>query len=396
MDWLSPSTSHAAGARHLALVGRSAPSPSAQAAVEGLRRSGVEVMVFPADVTDREQVRHVIAAVQRSMGPLRGIMHAAMVLDDAPIERLTEERMWKAMAPKIMGAWNLHALTAEMPLDFFVLFSSFASIVGNPGQANYVAGNAFLDALAYYRRARGLPALAINWGVVGEVGHVAASPEMADRLDRLGLKAMPLSETLDALDELMSSDAVQVGVAEVEWKSLLRATGMRASARYSALVGDTGTEESRLSVSSGVHDMLEADAATLPSLVETYIRDHLARAMGSVAGPHRYAAVAAQSRYRFPDCRRSPKPHQYRPRRECPAGEIDAEREHQHVGRLRCRAAARTQCRRGLQELDQRNWCKSDIPLSGADAADLLERIDELTDEEVEHHLRLLEPKGQF
>ena len=82
-------------------------------------------------------------------------MHGAMVLDDAPIERLTEERMWKAMAPKIMGAWNLHVLTADVPLDFFVLFSSIASIIGSPGQANYVAGNAFLDALAYYRRARG-------------------------------------------------------------------------------------------------------------------------------------------------------------------------------------------------------------------------------------------------
>ena len=113
------------------------------------------------------------------MGPLRGIMHAAMVLDDAPIERLTEERMWKAMAPKVIGAWNLHTLTLDIPLDFFVLFSSFASIIGNPGQANYVAGNAFLDALAYYRRARGLPALTINWGVVGDVGHVAASPETA-------------------------------------------------------------------------------------------------------------------------------------------------------------------------------------------------------------------------
>ncbi len=169
------------GARHLALVGRRGLSPATEPSVESLRRSGVEVMVCQADVTDREQVQRVVAAVQR-MAPLRGVMHAAMVLDDAPIERLTEERMWKAMAPKIMGAWHLHALTAEIPLDFFVLFSSFASIVGNPGQANYVAGNAFLDALAYYRRERGLPALAINWGVVGEVGHVAASAEMTDRL----------------------------------------------------------------------------------------------------------------------------------------------------------------------------------------------------------------------
>jgi hypothetical protein len=94
---------------------------------------------------------------------MRGIIHGAMVVDDAPIERLDEVRMWKAMAPKVLGAWNVHTLTADCALDFFVLFSSIASIIGNPGQANYAAGNAFLDALAYYRRARGLPALTVNW-----------------------------------------------------------------------------------------------------------------------------------------------------------------------------------------------------------------------------------------
>src|SRR5262249_36382350 len=109
------------GARHLVLVGRSAPSPSAQAAVEALRREGVAVMICAADIADRQAAERVVAAA-RSMGPLRGIMHAAMVLDDVPVERLTEEVMWKVMAPKILGAWNLHTLTVDSPLHFFVLF----------------------------------------------------------------------------------------------------------------------------------------------------------------------------------------------------------------------------------------------------------------------------------
>jgi acyl carrier protein len=189
--------------------------------------------------------------------------------------------MWKAMAPKLMGAWNLHALTQSAPLDFFVLFSSVASISGNPGQANYVTGNAFLDSLAYYRRARGLPALAVNWGAVGEVGHVATNRETSQRLDRLGIKSMPVSETLDALDQLMSGDAVQIVVAEVEWKDYLRATFMRTPARFAGLEGETGAEESGSTANSRVRDILEADAAALASLLETYIRDHLARAMGA-------------------------------------------------------------------------------------------------------------------
>src|SRR5262249_37315325 len=112
------------GARRLALIGRSAPSAAAESALAELRRSGAEVRVYSADVTDREQMRRALEAIQRELGPLRGIMHAVMALDDAPIARLTEERMWKVMAPKVMGAWNLHTLTAEIPLDFFVLFSS--------------------------------------------------------------------------------------------------------------------------------------------------------------------------------------------------------------------------------------------------------------------------------
>lgn len=382
------------GARHLALVGRSGLSPATQQAVEGLRARGVEVTVFPADVTDREQVQRIIVAIQRGKRPLRGIMHAAMVLDDAPIERLTEERMWKAMAPKIMGAWHLHELTAEVPLDFFVLFSSFASIVGNPGQANYVAGNAFLDALAYYRRASGLPALAINWGVVGEVGHVAASPEMADRLDRLGLKAMPLSETLDALDDLMSSDAVQVGVVDVEWKGLFRATGMRASARYSALAGDTAAGESGMSVSSGVHDILEADAAAVPSLVENYIRDHLARAMGSAP-----ARIDTQQSLRNLGID-SLIAVEVRNRINADLGvnvPLAKLMQNESIITLAGFVAERlTERNGGEAPKTNGSGAKADVPLRGADATDLLERIDDLTDEEVERHLRLLEPKGQL
>jgi NADPH:quinone reductase-like Zn-dependent oxidoreductase/short-subunit dehydrogenase/acyl carrier protein len=385
------------GARHLALVGRNAPSASAQAAVQNLRQRGVEVMIFAADVTDREQVRQVIAAVQAGMGALKGVMHAAMVLDDAPIERLTEERMWKAMAPKVMGAWNLHALTLDMPLDFFVLFSSLASVIGNPGQANYVAGNAFLDALAYYRRGRGLPALALNWGVVGEVGHVARSPETAQRLERLGLKAMPPSETLDALDVLMSGDAVQVGVAEVEWKGLLRSMSSRTSARYSSLVGKTGAEKGGTTAGSSVHDILEADEAALPTLLESYIRDLLARAMGTPParidsqqslrnlGLDSLIAVEVRNRINTELGMNVPL-----------AKFMQSE---SSIGALVSYVAERIDEERSEPPRTSDNGMAAGAqpspPLSGADAADLLERIDELTDEEVDRHLSVLAPEGR-
>ncbi|MGA7426127.1 MAG: SDR family NAD(P)-dependent oxidoreductase [Rhodoplanes sp.] len=385
------------GARHLALVGRNAPSESAKAAVESLRQRGVEVMIFSADIADREQTRKVIATVQSRMGPLRGVMHAAMVLDDAPIERLNEERMWKAMAPKVIGAWNLHTLTLDAPLDFFVSFSSLASVIGNPGQANYVAGNAFLDTLAYYRRTLGLPALTINWGVVGEVGHVAGSPQTAQRLERMGLKAMALSEVLDALDELMSSDAVQVGVAEVEWKGLLRSMGSRMSARYSGLVSDAGDEKAGTTANSGVHDLLEADAAALPALLESYIRDLLARAMGT--SPARIdsqqslrnlgldSLIAVEVRNRI-----NADLGMNIPLAKFMQGESS-------ISALASFVAERLVNERADQPKTSGNGMAAPAqpspPLTGSDAADLLERIDELTDEEVERHLTELASEGR-
>ena len=153
------------GARNLVLMGRSgALSPTASSAIEAMKQAGAEVIVAKADVTDSEQLQRVLSEIPPH-APLRGIIHGAMVLDDALVVQLNSERMHKAMAPKMIGAWNLHTQTLNTPLDFFILFSSFSSIVGNPGQGNYVAGCAFLDALADHRRAMNLPTLTLKLGI---------------------------------------------------------------------------------------------------------------------------------------------------------------------------------------------------------------------------------------
>jgi NADPH:quinone reductase-like Zn-dependent oxidoreductase/SAM-dependent methyltransferase/acyl carrier protein len=268
------------GAGHIVLASRSAASSSVQTAIASMRQPGVEITTCQMDVTKLEDVQRAIAIAQK-VAPLRGILHAAMVLDDAPIERLTEQRMWQAMAPKIMGAWNLHSLTADMALDFFVMFSSFTSIVGNLGQANYVAGNAFLDMLAYYRRSRGLPALTVNWGNVGGAGYVARNKDAAERLERIGTTAMPIAETLDLLEDLMAGDAVQVGVAQLDWNEVGQLMGDRIPARLAGLRSEAGTQTDRSTSDARLREILAADGAVLPSLLEGYIRDHLARAIGA-------------------------------------------------------------------------------------------------------------------
>ncbi|MFT7835752.1 SDR family NAD(P)-dependent oxidoreductase [Saccharothrix sp. BKS2] len=166
----------ARGARHLALVGRrGADAPEAPALLAEFARSGVTATAHTADVADGGAMRRVLAEVEGSGHPLRGVLHAAMVLDDAPLTESDDRRFGTAFRPKAQGAVVLDALTASTDLDFFLLFSSAAATIGLHGQANYVAGNLFLEAFARARRARGLPGQAIGWGAISQVGHVARS-----------------------------------------------------------------------------------------------------------------------------------------------------------------------------------------------------------------------------
>src|SRR5262249_38703526 len=145
------------GARSLVLTGRSGARPDAEPVLAALRDAGANVVVARADVADADQAAAVLADIDHTLPPLRGVVHAAGVLDDGIALQLDRARLWAVLAPKLLGAWHLHALTAARKLDFFVLFSSAASLLGSPGLAGYAAANAFLDALAAYRRARNLP-----------------------------------------------------------------------------------------------------------------------------------------------------------------------------------------------------------------------------------------------
>ena len=138
------------------------------------------------------------------MPPLRGVVHAAGITDHAILQRLDEPKLRKVMAPMVQGAWNLHALTRDADLDFFVLFSSAASLLGPPGAANYAAANAFLDALAWHRRAEGRPALSVNWGPWAELGFFTRS-ELQRYFAQYGVEAMPAADCLRALSSLLAS-----------------------------------------------------------------------------------------------------------------------------------------------------------------------------------------------
>jgi acyl carrier protein len=197
------------GARHLVLLGRSGHSHASHDEVRALEEAGASVRVVRADVSDPQQVAGVFREIRRSGPALRGVVHAAGVLDDAVLVNQDAQRFRAVLGPKVAGAWNLHSETRDLALDFFLLFSSAASVLGSPGQGNYAAGNAFLDALAAHRHACGLPALAINWGPWSDVGG-AADAETLGRLESVGVLSIAPHEGIAILERIRNTERAQI------------------------------------------------------------------------------------------------------------------------------------------------------------------------------------------
>jgi acyl transferase domain-containing protein len=207
------------GARHVALVGRSGASGAVETTLRELEARGAQVRVLRANVAYEAEVARLLQEIEATMPPLRGIFHAAGVLDDGVLLQQRWERFERVFAPKISGAWHLHRLTQHLALDYFVLFSSIASLLGSPGQGNYAAANAFLDALAHYRRSLELAAVSINWGAWGDSGMAAALTDRDQlRWTSRGIGIIPPDQGIRVLEQILTLQVPQIGVMPVEWE----------------------------------------------------------------------------------------------------------------------------------------------------------------------------------
>jgi 3-oxoacyl-(acyl-carrier-protein) synthase/acyl carrier protein len=205
------------GARHLALLSRRGiKTREDREAVEALRARGVRVDVLEVDVTEAVSLEKVVDDLKRNY-KLRGVVHAAGVVADAAIANQTDADFTLVTDPKVKGAWNLHRATLDCDLEFFVMYSSLTSIVGTPGQINYAAGNAFLDAMASYRTARGFPALTINWGAWKNLG-VAAGTEVQSRLEEAGISLIDRDAGCALIGDALGVGGHQLVIAAVDWK----------------------------------------------------------------------------------------------------------------------------------------------------------------------------------
>ena len=224
------------GARHLVLLSRG--GRLAEGDLAALCATGADVRVRAADVSSRADMQGVFDEIRTTMPPLAGVLHAAGIFDDRVLRNQDWPRFARVLAPKVAGAWILHELTRDLRLDFFLLFSSAAAVLGPVGLSNYAAANAFLDALAATRRAAGLPAVTIDWGAWAKTGMADAVGERREHQWTVGgFDTITTEEGLEIIERALGSAPPQVSVIPMHWPSYLDWLG---ASRQRPLFRDVG------------------------------------------------------------------------------------------------------------------------------------------------------------
>jgi NADPH:quinone reductase-like Zn-dependent oxidoreductase/acyl carrier protein len=234
------------GAKHLIIVSRSgAKTQNDLALLAELKDQGIQVIAPKLDIADSNAVAELFTNTLAALPPIKGVIHTAGVLDDCPVNFMDAEKLARVMSPKVHGAWNLHENTRTQKLDFFVTFSSIASMIGAAGQGTYVISNVWLDSFAAWRQAQGLPATAISWGALADVGMAAVDAEVVAYFERVGLRPISPVKAMAGFERILQWGVAHLGFADIDWSlwaSYYPAWGK--SPRYRHLVHEAkGTNE---------------------------------------------------------------------------------------------------------------------------------------------------------
>ncbi|MGB8391454.1 sulfolipid-1 biosynthesis phthioceranic/hydroxyphthioceranic acid synthase [Mycobacterium sp.] len=230
----------AAGCGRIVLTSRSQPNPEAQQTIERIRATGADIVVECGDIGAPETADRLVATATATGLPVRGVLHAAAVVEDATLTNITDELIEHDWAPKVYGAWHLHRATATQPLDWFCSFSSAAALLGSPGQGAYAAANSWLDAFTHWRRAQDLPATAIAWGAWGEIGRGAVLAEGG------ATTMITPDEGAYAFEALLRHDRAYTGYAAITGTPWLTALAQRSRfAEVFQSTGQSGTDASK-------------------------------------------------------------------------------------------------------------------------------------------------------
>lgn len=245
----------ARGARQLVLASRSGQlSEEARLQVEALRQSGIDVLVAAVDVTDGPALQRLLRSLA-ARGPLKGIVHAAMVLDDRLIESMDREAIDKVLQPKVSGAVHLLGAARGLPLDYLLLYSSATTLLGNPGQFNYVAANGFLEGLAQQGRRDGVPTLAVAWGGIEDTGYLSRNLSANAALRKRFASSLITAEAaLEALDLACDADGrltlATLAIARIDWAMARRELAVTRGPSFAGIVPAASARQSASSAAT--------------------------------------------------------------------------------------------------------------------------------------------------
>ncbi|WP_219069036.1 sulfolipid-1 biosynthesis phthioceranic/hydroxyphthioceranic acid synthase [Candidatus Mycobacterium methanotrophicum] len=266
----------AAGCGRIVLSSRSQPTLKALETIELIRAIGAEVIVHCGDIAEPGTGERLVAAATTTGRPVRGVLHAAAVVEDATLTNITDELIARDWAPKVYGAWNLHQATATAPLDWFCSFSSAAALVGSPGQGAYAAANSWLDAFSHWRRAQGLPATTIAWGAWAEIGRATALAESAEA-------AITPDEGAYAFDALLRHDRTYAGYAPTIGTPWLTAFAQRSP--FAEAFKSAG--QSRRGASEFLAELKTLPIEEWPARLRRMISDQISRILRRSVDPDR-------------------------------------------------------------------------------------------------------------
>ena len=277
------------GATHLVLCSRLGAGDGLDRVRAALESRGVRVDIAAVDVADVDALDAVLTSV-RTAAPIHGVIHSAGLLDDGAVLQLDEARVARVFAAKVSGSWNLHRLTLDDPLDFFVCFASVAGFFGSPGQANHAAANTFINALAHHRRAEGRPAVSIDWGAWEEIG-AAVRRGALTRAANIGVRAITVDAGLAMLDEVFSGAPAQLAAVTVDWPAFRAARGAQRLTVFDRVAQVTAVNAAPLARAAAamstsnhaphiVDDLTAAVPARRPALLRTVLKAHVSRTLG--------------------------------------------------------------------------------------------------------------------
>ncbi len=205
------------GVAHIALISRSSKAPkNVEQAISKYRSKGINIRIFEGNVASYPQMKGVFNEIAEVMPDIKGIVHAAGLIKANRIKDLAVDEFQHILSPKQEGTWNLHQLSKNLALDHFILFSSASSLIGLSGQGSYVAANSFIDFFAHFRNKLGLPAMAINWGVIKDVGMVANEENLDNYARAEGFIPFKMDQGIDMLEKIFNQSPVQISIGQLD------------------------------------------------------------------------------------------------------------------------------------------------------------------------------------